>query len=81
MYLSDQELAARNKPIRAVCPRLSPCQSHKWGVWMRDVVVIKVPGGIILEACPATHYRRFCQICKAEQKGRGNAYGLKVEPV
>lgn len=81
MYLSDQELEARKEPVRAVRPRLSPCQSHQWGVWMRDVVIIKVQGRIILEACPETHYRRFCRICKAEQKGRGNAYGLKVESV
>lgn len=60
-------------------PRLSACREHRWGVWMRDVLIVKIPGGIKLLPQPDTHYRRFCRACGEEQKGRGSAWGENVE--
>jgi len=60
--------------------RLSAHDPHVWGGWMRDVITIRAPEGKKFVMAPDTHYRRFCK-CGAEQKGRGDAAGRKVEPV
>jgi hypothetical protein len=59
--------------IRLTCP------AHVWGVWMRDILTIKTPMGRVFAAQPATHYRRFCRRCNAEQKGRGTAAGRNIQ--
>jgi hypothetical protein len=77
---SDEKRAAQQPPVKSKPrPRLT-CPGHVWGDWMRDVLTVKTPFGRVYFSQPATHYRRFCRRCKAEQKGRGDAWARNVRP-
>jgi hypothetical protein len=81
--LSDEERAAQQPPVKPkrkkrIRPRLS-CPGHQYGVWMRDVEIVKTPGLVVAIPKRGTCYRRFCRICNHEQKGQGNYYGNNVE--
>ena len=54
------------------------CPGHVWGVWMADMLRVKVPGRVIWLRQGVGHYRRFCRRCNAEQKGRGDAWARDV---
>lgn len=75
--LSDQE--RQQETVKAVQerPRLS-CPGHQYGVWMRDIEIVKTPVRLVAIPKRGTYYRRFCRICNHEQKGQGNYYGNNV---
>ena len=75
---SDQERQQETEKANLTRPRLS-CPGHQYGVWMRDIEIVKVPGLVVAIPKRGTYYRRFCRICDHEQKGRGNYYGNNVE--